>query len=161
VFEELLGLPMHPLVVHLPVVLVPLLVLGSLVYALVPKVRSYVGWVAVGLAVAAPLSAVVAKLSGQAYRDALYGTQQLPADNPVEIHAGYGDVLMWSSIGLGVATLALYGLRRGAGPVQPVRQWVVWVATGLVVVAAAVVAYYVFRVGHSGAEMTHGSRLPG
>lgn len=158
-FEQFLGLPLHPLAVHAPVILVPLLVLGSLAYALVPRWRGYVGWAAITLAVLAPLSAVTANLSGNAYRDALYAGQPLAEDHPVEVHSGYGDLVMWTSIGLGAATLLLYGMRRGDG--GPVRQWLSWALTAAVVVLAAVVSFYVFQVGHSGAEMTHGHRLPG
>lgn len=159
-FLEILGLPMHPVAVHAPVVLVPLLVLGALVYAVVPRLRGYVGWAAVLLAVAAPLSTVTAKLSGEAYRDVLYGTAPLPDDHPIEVHSGYGDLVMWTSIGLGATTLALALLRRGGGGGQ-IRQWLNWLLAGVVVVLAVLLSYYVFQVGHSGAEMVHGGRIPG
>ncbi len=66
-FEEIAGLPMHPLAVHAAVVFVPLLALAALAYGLVPKLRRKVGWVAVLLALVAPASAVVARLSGDAF----------------------------------------------------------------------------------------------
>lgn len=159
-FAEFLDLPLHPLAVHAPVVLVPLLLLAALAYALVPKVRTYVGWLAALLAVAAPISAVLAKLSGDEYRATLYGPQVLPVDHAVEVHSRFGNSLMWSSLGLGVVTLGLYLLRRRADTVTGARRVAIWVVTGLVVVLAAATAYYTFRVGHSGAEMTHGGRIP-
>ena len=159
-FAEFMDLPLHPLVVHAPVVLLPLLLLAALAYALVPKVRAYVGWAAALLAVAAPVSAVVAKLSGDEYRAALYGPQELPADHAVEIHSRYGDLLMWSSLGLGAVTLGLYLLRRRAAGATGALRVAIWVASALVVGLVGLVGYYVFQVGHTGAQMTHGGRLP-
>jgi len=39
VFEQLLGLPAHPLLLHATVVFVPLLALGTIAYAVVPRLR--------------------------------------------------------------------------------------------------------------------------
>lgn len=158
-FTEVLGLPLHPLAVHAPVILVPSLLLTALVYALVPKARRYVGWLAILLAVAAPVSVLVARQSGLAYRDAMFGPLELPADHAVEVHADYGNMLLWATIGLGGATLVLYFLRRGAGAGTGVRRVTAWVVTVLLVVLAGVAGFYVFQSGHSGAEMTHGGRV--
>lgn len=156
--EEFAGLPLHPLVVHVPVVLVPLLVLSSLVYALVPQLRPRVGWVAVVLAVAAPASAVLARFSGEAYRDGIYPpADALPSDAPVLAHAHEGNWVMYSALALGAVTLALVFLRTGGGLAAP--RWVLWIITVVLVVLAAVASWYVFQAGHTGAEMTHGGRL--
>jgi hypothetical protein len=50
VFDEINGLPAHPLVVHGAVVLVPLLCLTAIAFALLPRVRGQVWWAAAGLA---------------------------------------------------------------------------------------------------------------
>ncbi|HEX2356851.1 MAG TPA: hypothetical protein VHI50_10380, partial [Micromonosporaceae bacterium] len=63
-FEEILGVPAHPLLVHAAVVFVPLLIAAALAYALVPALRGRVGWAVALLAVAAPLAAWFATLSG-------------------------------------------------------------------------------------------------
>ena len=65
-FDKFMGLPMHPLLVHAVAVFVPLLVLAALAYAFIPPLRARVGWVAVLLAVAAPVSAFVTMKSGEA-----------------------------------------------------------------------------------------------
>lgn len=159
-FEVFLGIPTHALAVHLPVVLVPLLVLVALAYALVPPLRSHLGWAAVTLAVVAPVSAVVAKLSGDAYRELLYGPQQLGSPE-LQTHAELGDLTMWSSIGLGAVTLVLAAVRRGTERGCGLWKWVAWLLSALLVVAAAIATYYLIRVGHSGSDMVHGGRVPG
>jgi uncharacterized membrane protein len=103
VFEEFLGLPLHPLAVHAAVVFVPLLALASLVYALVPRLRARVGWVAVLLAIAAPVSAVVARQSGEAFAE----RRTLPIEGDLANHHEYGTLTMWASLALGVLTVAL------------------------------------------------------
>lgn len=152
-FEEFLGLPLHPLAVHAPVVLVPLLVATSLAYALVPRVRRYVGWAAFLLAVGAPAAVWLARASGQAYERRLYGPNRVP---PVQEHAEFGDRLLWSVLGLGLATLLLLWLRgrERAG----VGRWLGHLLTVGVVGLAVLAAFVVFQSGHSGAELTHGGR---
>jgi len=149
VFEEILGLPLHPLAVHAPIVLVPLLVLTSIGYALVPKKRGHIAWVAAILAVIAPGSAVVAKLSGDAFGERTYG-EALP--DVVVTHSTYGNRLLWSAIVTGVLTLGLIWARRGEGGTKA-RTWITGALTILVVAAAVVSAVFIFQVGHSGAEM--------
>ena len=68
VFESFFGLPLHPLLVHAAVIFIPLLVIGALIYALVPQLRARIDWAVVLLAVIAPLSALFSKLSGDAFR---------------------------------------------------------------------------------------------
>lgn len=147
-FEEIAGLPLHPLAVHGAVVLVPLLVLVSLAYALVPKLRGRVSWLAVGLAVIAPISAVVAKLSG----DALQAGLGLPLQGQVADHQDFGTTTMWATIGLGGLTLGLVWVRRAGGGSQ-LRTWAARALTALVVLAAVVAAVYVFRAGDLGSRM--------
>jgi uncharacterized membrane protein len=148
VFEEFAGLPLHPLAVHFAVVLVPLLVLTSLAYALVPRFRSRVGWAAVLLAVAAPIAAVVARMSGNAFAD----RRELPVEGDLANHQEYGTFTMWASLALGVLTLVLVLVRRASSgfAAQP---WVAGALTVLVVIAAGVSAVYVFLTGDLGSRI--------
>ncbi|MEK8104897.1 hypothetical protein NKG94_06190 [Micromonospora sp. M12] len=66
-FEEFMGLPAHPLVLHLAVVFVPLLALLTVGYALVPPIRPHTRWVLALLALGAPVAALLARLSGDAF----------------------------------------------------------------------------------------------
>src|SRR5262245_3850886 len=70
-FEPFNGVPLHHVLVHAVVVLVPLLVLDAIAYALIPRLRSRLGWVVVSLAIVAPLTAFFAKESGDAFKQRL------------------------------------------------------------------------------------------
>lgn len=147
-FEEILGLPLHPLAVHAAVVLVPLLALASLAYALVPRLRAPVGWVAVLLSVAAPLAAVTAKLSGEGFQQ----RRGLPLVGELADHRTLGTTTMWLTIALGVLTLVLYGVRRWDSG-STVRAWLTGGLTVLVVLAAGAAAVYVVRTGDLGSRI--------
>ncbi|MBX6356221.1 MAG: hypothetical protein IRZ05_10265 [Micromonosporaceae bacterium] len=152
VFEEINNLPLHPLVVHGAVVLIPLLVLGAVVYAVAPRLRPRVSWAVVTLAVAAPLAALFAKLSGDAFRQRLIDRNALSGEvlNRVNDHRSLGNITLWLTIALGVVTLlfVLVTSRRS----RSVPVWSV-VVVGLVVVGlAAVSGYYVFQTGDHGAR---------
>lgn len=140
-FEEIAGLPMHPLAVHAAVVFVPLLALAALAYGLVPKLRRKVGWVAVLLALVAPASAVVARLSG----DAFLQRRGFPREGLIAEHADYGSLTMWVTVALGVLTLALVAFGRRSKAFGGVL-------TALVAVAAVAAVVLVVLTGDAGAR---------
>lgn len=143
-FEGISGLPLHPLAVHAAIVLVPLLVLTALVYAVVPRWRAKVDWLAALLAVIAPLAAFVAVQSGNAFQRRL----GLPLEGDLSDHRGFGTNTMWAAIALGVLTLALVLARRAGG-----MRWLTITLTVLVVVGAGVAATYVFLAGDLGSRI--------
>jgi uncharacterized membrane protein len=156
VFDRFLGIPMHPLLVHFPVVLVPLLILSALAYAFVPRLRRYVGWLAVLLAVAAPVSALLAKKSGEAFRN-IKVDQARSANIQLNLadinqHASFADAALWSSIALGALVLALVWLVRRSAGASP-SMLITAVSAVLIVAASAVSMYYIFKAGDSGAHM--------
>jgi hypothetical protein len=154
VFDEINGLPAHPLVVHAAVVFVPLLCVAAVVYALVPRVRPVVGWAAAALAVVAPGAAWFATLSGENLRDSFY-PDQVPAE--ITSHEGYGDLTFYWSLGLGLATLMLFALTATRwGRSRQLPSWLPLALAGVVVVLAGVTGYFVFRAGDSGASSVWG-----
>ena len=61
-FDLVAGLPMHPLVVHVAVVILPLSALALIALVLVPRLRRPLGWLTLaGLAVGAVAAFVAAK----------------------------------------------------------------------------------------------------
>ncbi|BCB85370.1 DUF2231 domain-containing protein [Phytohabitans suffuscus] len=156
-FDEIMGLPMHPLVVHAAVVFIPLLAVAGVVYTLVPRVRARIGWAAALLALAGPAGAYVARESGQELKARLeaanYSQEIL---DKVSDHQGYGDLTFWFSLGLGGGTLLLVlltnGLTSGRGTVGGLPSWLTWVLGAAVIVLAGVTGYYVFLTGDSGAD---------
>lgn len=156
-FDEIMGLPTHPLVVHAAVVFIPLLAVAAVVYTLVPRVRARIGWAAALLAIAGPAGAFLARESGQELQERLvaanYGQEIL---DKVSDHEGYGDLTFWFSLGLGAGTLLLVlvtnGLTSGRGTAGGVPLWLTWVLGAAVIVLAGVTGVYVFLTGDSGAD---------
>jgi hypothetical protein len=177
-FEEVLGIPAHPLLVHAAVVFVPLQILAAFAYAIVPYVRRLIAWLVVALAVVAPLAALFSKLSGDAFRARLIrnGTVGQPVLDKISQHSSYGNNTLYFSIGLSVAMLALVAVQvlRSRRPAtagaagaaagdgeeahkadQPAKGWIVVAAvlTVAVLVVGAFTGYYVFKTGDTGAHI--------
>jgi len=152
VLDQVNGLPVHVLVVHAAVVLVPLLALSGVLYALVPRLRGRLGWVVALLSVGAPAAALAAMLSGSRFYDRKYTGVPEEALANVQQHASFGTRTFWFTLGLGVATGLLVWL-SGRRPLPRAAE----AGLAVVVVALAVVAgFYVFQTGDSGAQSVHG-----
>lgn len=168
-FETVLGLPAHPLLVHATVVFVPLLALGAAIYAVAPFLRARIRWVVVLLGLAGPATAWLAKLSGDAFRrrQAAHGVgAEMLAK--IDQHKSFGDATFWAAIALGAVTLVLVlvtmdrlPMRRASGasvaaaPAMRIVRIVLIVATVGLAVASG---YYVFKTGESGARMEWSGR---
>ncbi len=153
-FDEINGLPAHPLIVHGAVVLVPLLCLSAIAYALVPRVRGLVWWAAAGLAIVAPIVAWAATSTGGSLATSRYRDQIPPQ---VLDHQSLGDMTFRVSLILGVATLVLVVLTSARFTRD--RRVPSWLSIGLsviVVILAVVDIYYVVRTGDSGARSVWG-----
>ena len=138
-FDTISGLPVHILVVHGVVVLVPLLSLVTLAFVVRPRWRSALGWAVLGNAVCVVL-ALVAKESGEKFKDRL-GISGAAIDKHVE----YGDVLWLFALGLLVASVIAWVLvNRGTGGIV--------VAGLLVVVAAGGATGWTVLTGDSGSR---------
>ncbi|MEV6298073.1 DUF2231 domain-containing protein [Actinoplanes sp. NPDC051861] len=157
VFDQVNGLPVHALVLHAAVVFVPLLALGAIVYALVTLWRPKIGWALGLLAVIAPISALVAKLSGTELYNRLIDEERVsPAGRAIlDQHMDYGSMTAWISIALGVVSLVLVALTwRNPRALPRVADLAFAV---VIVVLAGLSAYYVFKTGDSGATAVWGS----
>jgi hypothetical protein len=159
VFEEFLGIPAHPLLVHGAVVFVPLLVLAAIAYAAVPFTRRYIWWAALALAVLGPGAAWAAKLSGQAFRDRLIrnGAKDPTFLGNIDTHMNFGTWTAYLATILGVLMLLLVlvvAKRPVDGQVAAAGSAVVSIVAAVVVIGVAVATgYYVFRTGDTGAHI--------
>jgi uncharacterized membrane protein len=141
-FGFIAGLPMHPLVVHAAVVLLPLSAVALIVLVFAPRLRKSFGWVTIaGLAVGTG-AAFVAKESGEA----LAAKVGLPAD-----HARWGDILVPVSIGLFVVAVVWLLLANRAARTSS-RSLAVTLTGVLAAVLAVAATVITVIVGHSGAE---------
>ncbi len=139
---DLLGLPLHPLVVHAVVVLVPLVTLGMVLAAASRTWADRLRLVLVALSATAAASAVVARSSGQS----LLG--QVPGSAAVARHADVSDLLAWFVVASSATVMVWAWLSaRDRAPA-----WVGWLAAG----AGMVATVWTVVAGHTGAQSVWG-----
>ena len=159
--NNVLGIPAHPLIIHAAVVFIPLLCLGAVVYALVPRVRGKIGWAVVALAVVSPIAAWFAKASGENLRDRLIAANFGPEIlDKVNQHQGYGERTWWFSLALGVVTLVLVFITSGNRRAPHLPVWVNLAFSVVVIALAVATAIYVFLTGDSGSHAVWEGAVP-
>ncbi|GCD88548.1 DUF2231 domain-containing protein [Nocardioides sp. LS1] len=145
-FDLINGLPLHPLVVHAVVVLVPLAALGTIALALRPAWRHHYGWLVVGAAALGTVLDPIATSSGEALEKHVGDPGQ---------HAALGDQLIWFLVPLLVLALALVLLDRR----RPHATTALRAVAVLGVVAALATTVQVYRIGDSGARAAWGDQV--
>jgi preprotein translocase subunit SecG len=159
------GLPVHVLVVHAVVVLVPLSAVGALVVAAWPRARRRWGWPVVVAAALAVIAVPIATSSGEGLE------HNLPRTAAIEAHTHLGDELLPFAGGMLIALVALVLVQRrvpaprtdGPGTMTgprlargPAR--VLTIVLAVLTAALAVVSLVqVVRIGDSGARAAWGS----
>ena len=165
-FEEVLGIPAHPLILHAAVVFIPLQVLFAIGYAFVPWVRRHAAWTVAALVVVAPGAALFAKLSGDAFRARLVRNHTASPQGLINIdnHRSYGTMTVYWTTGLAVLMLimllaqrvAVRGTAQANLIIQPNGSVVLGAVLSIVVLAVAVATgYYVFKTGDTGAHIVY------
>ncbi|MEV4256001.1 DUF2231 domain-containing protein [Spirillospora sp. NPDC049652] len=143
------GLPVHPLVVHLVVFLIPLVVVAALVVALWPRARKAAGPWVLGLATLGVVSVPMATSSGEGLE------KKVPRTALVEHHAELADGLLPLVAGLWLGLAALVAVAWYARRAASAPRWATLVtvaAAVLTVGASAAAGVQVVRIGHSGAK---------
>jgi uncharacterized membrane protein len=158
VFDTFMGVPVHPLLVHAAVVFVPLLCLTALAYALVPRVRGGVGWLAGLLAIATPFTTWFATLSGNKLHERLI-KQGFSGEilNKIDQHSQYGNWTFRLSVVLGLVTLLLVALTGAGIRSRRIPSWLSVIFALAILGLSAATAYYVFKTGDSGAKAVWGT----
>lgn len=168
-FEEILGIPAHPLIVHAAVVFVPLQVLAAVGYAVAPFVRRYTAWLVVALAVLAPLAAFLAKVSGDAFRQRIISRGRASGDllASIDQHSSYARTTLVASVALSalMVLLVVVHVARSRRPRNPDREkaetskpgkgsmaLALLLTLGVLALGGAT-GYLIFKTGDSGAKM--------
>ena len=148
---EIMGLPLHPLVVHAVVVLVPLAALGGIVISVWRAARRRYGWLTVAFAAAAAGSTFVAQEAGEAL------AASIPQHSPLlEAHIAIGGQLLVWVILLFVGTLAVMISQRLIDQQHPSGRIALLLGAIVTVVTAAISVVQVARIGHAGATAVWG-----
>jgi hypothetical protein len=147
-FDTFNGLPLHPLVVHAIVVLLPLATLGTIAIAVRPTWRTTYGPLVVGAALVATVLLPVATSSGESFEERV--------GSPGE-HAELGDQLIWFALALLITSAVLVGLElRRARQTAPTPSRAITTMAVVAVIAALACSWQVYRVGDSGAKAAWG-----
>lgn len=137
-FDVINGLPVHALVVHAVVVLLPLMAIVTAAVAFRPAWREKLAWWVVAADAAVVVATFVAMQSGKTFQKRLGG--EVAVD-----HGNTGKLLIWFAVALLVAAVLVALLSKSGGTT----------ATGLAVlttvVGLAAIAWTV-RTGDSGAK---------
>ncbi len=145
-FDEINGLPLHPLAVHGAVVLVPLAALLGVLFA-VPRTRAWARLPLLLVSLAAVGAVFVARQSGSALQEHINFTDFRAA--LVDEHAERAKWLFIFVIGFAVLAVAAYVVTRAAEPHQLATN----VLAILLVAGAALVAFQTYRVGDLGSKI--------
>jgi hypothetical protein len=142
-FDTFKGLPVHALVVHATVVLVPLMCLLTVLVALRPRLREkYAWWTFTGDVLGIALVYVTMQ-SGQQLKN------RLGDSPPILRHQHLGRQLIWFVIALAVTALIVALTTKRSNTLS-------MGGTLLSGVAAVLVLIWVVRIGHTGAEAVYG-----
>lgn len=140
VFDTVLGLPVHALVVHGVVVLLPLMAIITAVVACIPRWRARAAWPVVVIDAAVVAMTLVARQSGEALQTRLGG-------QVAQEHAALGKDLIWFALAMFLASLVVALVRRS----QQARLGAV-----LAVLTGVFAIWWTVRVGHSGSDAVWG-----
>jgi hypothetical protein len=140
VFDTVFGLPVHSLVIHAVVVLLPLMAVVTMVVAFRPAWRAVATPWVLAADVVVYLLTVAAKRSGAQLKARLGIT-----GDKIDTHVSYGTWLPWIALGLAVAAALLWVSVRYRAALLPIALVAV-VLTGL----AAIV--WTVLTGDSGAR---------
>ncbi len=137
-FDTFMGLPVHALVVHAAVVLVPLMAVLTVLVVVRPSWRARGAWsVVIGNVIVAG-SVFVAKESGEKLE------ARIGESATLQRHTEFGDVMFLFALGLLLASVAFAALHGRS---------TTWsrVLGGVAVAAAVAATVWVVQTGHSGA----------
>lgn len=163
------GLPLHALIVHAVVVLVPLAVLGAIVIAVWPAARRRFGWLVLACAVVDVIIVPMATSSGENL------DTRIPPNPQLTEHERLGDLMIYWVVPLLVLVAVLMGLdllrnrqvalidaggpgaqRAATAEVTPWLRPVALVVSVLTVAVAVGTGIHVIRVGDAGAHAVWG-----
>ena len=156
-FDQIGDMPLHPLVIHVPVLGIPLALLLTLLFA-IPRTREWARWALAVTVLGSTAATWVAQQSGEALQASLGITGGNPVGDLVNQHSVLAGQLFYIMLGFSVITLlnvvlvrtvpAADGGRKEGKPAAPLRILLV-----VAMAAVGVVAFiWVARVGDLGAR---------
>jgi glucan phosphoethanolaminetransferase (alkaline phosphatase superfamily) len=161
-FERFGDLPLHVLVIHAAVVVLPVAALTAIAFAVLPRWRWLLRWPALLLGLGSLVLAYVAKESGEAFVAAVPTLEKA-----VEVHQERGDLLFWYCLIFAVIAVAAFlilggtsALASGKGAKAMKSRPLELLTSAAVVVIGVLVIWQTIRTGDAGAKAVWDGQLP-
>jgi hypothetical protein len=150
------GLPAHPLIIHVPVIFVPILGLAAIALAIWPSLQERWGLPVAIFSVVTMAATLLAVGAGEAFReDREASLPEAMANNPtLHDHADAGITLRLTMVLLTLVLVAMLFAKRWPPAVSIVLRV-------LTVLLAATAIGFVIRTGHLGAKLAWGREAGG
>jgi hypothetical protein len=145
-FGSVAGLPLHPLVIHISIVLIPLVAIGALVMSYLPSFSRRYGKLILIIAIVAQASLFLAKVTGEAFEEIL--------DKEMGRHAELGEIAPFITLPMVALIYLRWRLDRSGATVG--SAWVRRLTSVALIFAAIASIVVIVLVGHSGAESVWG-----
>ncbi|GAB2670276.1 DUF2231 domain-containing protein [Kribbella swartbergensis] len=161
-FERFGDLPLHVLVIHAAVVVLPVAALTAIVFAVWPRSRWLLRWPALLLGLGSLVLAYVAKESGDAFVAAVPTLEQA-----VREHERRGDLLFWYCVVFAVVAVVAFfllggpsALASGWGAKATKSKPLELITSVAVVIIGVLVIWQTIRTGDAGAKAVWDGQLP-
>jgi hypothetical protein len=153
---EIIGLPLHPLIVHATVIIVPLTAVGAIAISLIPWARVRYAELVLLAAILAPILTFVTQRAGQDLYEERFAGAQLSGAEALEHHVTIGGQLLVWTIGLLVGVVALFLGQRMVTKDHPRGRLVLAIGSVLSIFFGLASVVQVIRIGHAGATAVWG-----
>lgn len=160
-FNDINGMPLHPLIIHVPVIGIPLAFLLTLLFAF-PRTRAWARWPLAVTVLGSTAAVWAARASGEVLRSSRNIVPGNPAGDLIQRHAELANQLFFLMLGFsGITLLAVFLVGRrqtattdGASTSRPAsgRRPLNLILLLLLVVVAAAAFVWTARVGELGSR---------
>jgi hypothetical protein len=145
-FGSVAGLPLHPLVIHASIILIPLVAIGALIMSYLPSFSRRYGKMILVIAIVGQISLFLAKFTGEALEEIL--------DKDMGNHAALGEIAPFITLPMVALIYLRWRLDRSGATVG--SAWVRRLTSIALIVAALASIAVIVLVGHSGAQSVWG-----
>lgn len=158
--DTLFGLPAHPLLVHIPIVLLPLAAVGVVLMVIKPLWNQRLRWIVLALAAAGTFGAVLAASAGESLEGRIRRVDGGDAARRWHRHAELGDTARNVAL-LFLGLVAVYVLvpwwmerraRSGEARSSTMNRWVTIGIAVLALAGAAASFITIVYAGHTGSK---------
>ena len=143
-FDSINGVPLHALIVHVAIVLIPLSAIGAILIAARPKALRFFGVKTVIAAAVGVVAGVISKTSGQNLSQRVGWPQE---------HVDYGNIFPIAAVAFLLLLVVFWLIARGV-PLNRNRPLWLKVFGATLILAAIGITYLTVLTGFSGASAT-------